>query len=78
MSDHEVVEVAAAYVHVISEEENGQHPIARVAARLHLSEDTVRRRLGRARSRGFLTPAPRGRAGGRLTAAAEAILRERR
>ena len=46
-----------------------------LARQRHMSESALRAALNKARSEGFLTPAPPGRAGGRATEEAKALLR---
>lgn len=60
----------------VEETARGPKPIPRLASDWNLNEASVRSLLHEARRRGLLTAAPRGRAGGQLTAKAKRILVE--
>ena len=70
--DRFYAEWAAAYTALVNSEE--PKPIVRLNKEKNLSQSQIRTILGEARSRGLLTRAPRGRAGGSLTSRAESIL----
>lgn len=71
-SDRSYATLAALYVRLV--EEGEQRPIHAVADRLGLAKKTVQNHLFKARERGLLTSAGRGRAGGRLTDKAKEML----
>ena len=64
--------VAASYVALL--DAGDPRPVAALADQLHLSVTTVRNLLYKARERGLLTSAGRGRAGGQLTDKAKEML----
>jgi hypothetical protein len=70
-NDKFYAEIAARYVEEVA---TGNAPLKRLAEREHFDESTVRAFLNKARRRGLLTAAPPGRAGGRLTPKALALL----
>jgi hypothetical protein len=64
---------AAEYADALTRSGN---PVAELAARHHLSASQVRNLMHACRKRKMLTPAPPGRAGGKLTARAIELLKE--
>lgn len=72
--DIEYARLAEAYVHRLGE----PTPLASLAEALSYSESQVRNLLYTARSKGLLTQAPKGRAGGELTSKAKRLLKEAR
>jgi hypothetical protein len=70
-SDVEYALVAAAYVDLVATDPT---PLATLAKRMYRSESQLRNILYAARRRGLLTEALKGRAGGRLTPKAIALL----
>jgi hypothetical protein len=72
--DEYYAEVAREYGHLIDEGE--RRPIVAIARRRGLSEERVRQLVHKARDKGFLSPASRGRAGGYPTKRAFHVLAE--
>lgn len=70
--DHRYAAVAAVYVDLL--DAGDPSPVVTMASVLHLSVKTVRNLLYKAREKGLLTSAGRGRAGGQLTDKAKEIL----
>jgi hypothetical protein len=68
-------EMAAAYAEAVSAGNN--RPVDTIAAALGRSRNTVKDVIREARARGLLTETTHGRAGGRLTAKAKRLLRQR-
>ena len=70
--DRPLVELAAAYARHV--EQGHPAPVQAAAADCHYTPKYASNRLGDARERGYLTQAPRGKAGGSLTAEAIRML----
>ena len=69
--ERDYAEVAARYVDALG----SRTPIKELAEQLFLSDSQVRSVLNKARDRGLLTAAPKGKAGGKLTDKALKILK---
>lgn len=70
--DAALADLAAAYLVVCAA--GSRRPVADLAAQREMALDDARRMLGRARSRGILAGAGRGRTGGELTEKGRALL----
>jgi hypothetical protein len=73
-TDLEYARLAAEYAELIFDGDT--MPVVTLAEELHVAESTVRNQLSEARRRGLLTATKPGRAGGRLTAKAQRLLKE--
>jgi predicted transcriptional regulator len=73
--DRFYAEMAAAYAEVVAAGNN--RPVDTIAEALGRSRNTVKDVIREARARGLLSETTHGRAGGRLTAKAKRLLKQR-